>query len=204
MPRNLTVDMVTELGQQVIRPILLFKGEFLTNTIRLWTGIGDLTWDSSTWLGNGWLQFPQGGEESIELNPSGLTINLMGVPQAILSIVLNQGNSNSNGTLYLGLLDSSGAVIADPYKIFVGKLDTTTIAENSDSTEVMIAYESKFIDFERSKEFRYTQESQKIFYPSDKGFEYVPALQDWTGYWGGEKQKPKKKDKKSKRQRATR
>jgi len=204
MPRVLTSNMVTELGQQVIRPFLLFQGNFLTSTIRLWTGVGDLWWDSQTWLGNGWLQFPQGGEESIELNANGMSISLMGVPQAVLSIVLNQGNLNSNGTLYLGLLDSSGVVIADPYAVFVGKLDTVTIAENSDSTEVNISYESKFIDFERSKEFRYTQESQKIFYPYDKGFEYVPALQDWTGYWGGEKQKPKKNQKKSKRQRATR
>lgn len=199
MTRNLTAGFITEATANSNRPAIFFEATFISATIRLWTGIGDITWNSLTWLGNGWLGLPSGGDETEELQATGMQILLTGVPQAIISLVLQEIKQGAAGTLYLGFLDSSGAVIADPYPIFIGKADTATINEGIDSASISITYESKMIDFERSKEFRYTLESQRYFFPADTGFRYVSFLQDWTGFWGQQKNKPEKKKKRRRR-----
>jgi hypothetical protein len=49
---------------------------------------------------------------------------------------------------------------------------------------VSISYESRLIDLERSRESRYTNEDQQRAFPGDRGFEFVPSLQDLSLTWG--------------------
>jgi hypothetical protein len=197
--RGLTANFITEATAVLNRPALFFEAVFISATLRLWSGIGDISWNGQTWLGNGWLGFPSGAEETEEIQASGLQIFLSGVPQAILSLVLQEIKQGASGKLYLGFLNNSGAVISDPYLLFDGLADTGVINESVESANISINYESKLIDFERSREFRYTHESQRFWFPTDRGFEYVSSLQDWTGFWGQQPRKPEKKRKRRRR-----
>ena len=43
---------------------------------------------------------------------------------------------------------------------------------------------ARFELIEKPRERRYTSEDQKLDHPDDRGFEYVPALQDMPIFWG--------------------
>ena len=44
--------------------------------------------------------------------------------------------------------------------------------------------ESRLIDLERARDWRYTSENQKSLYPNDKGLDFVVDLQDMPIAWG--------------------
>lgn len=195
MARALTSAMITEITSPRCCPVLLFEGNFTTTVLRLWNGVGDISWNSQTWLGNGWLDFPSGLVETVTTEAHTMEIEIASIPQAVLSAVLNQGNVMMTGTLWLAGLDASNQIIADPYVLFSGKFDTAQIDEGAEGSVVKVSYETQLVNMVRSKEFRYTPESQKIFYPLDKGFDWVASLQDWNGYWGSTAKKVEKKKK---------
>jgi hypothetical protein len=56
--------------------------------------------------------------------------------------------------------------------------------EQAETATVSISYEGRLIDLERPRARRYTHDDQQIDFPGDRGFEYVPTLQEWNGVWG--------------------
>ena len=195
MTRDLTGDFITALASEHVDIAYFFEGEFQSSTIRLWSGFGDITWDSKTWYGNGWFQGVGGIGESSDIKATNIDISLAGVPSSVISLVLNEASQNRPGKLWLGFLDDSGDVIADPYLAFEGKYDSAEINDGSDGAEVSLTYETELIELEKAEERRYTDVCQKGIYPTDKGLEYVTAMTDWDGFWGIPEKSSKKKKK---------
>lgn len=75
-------------------------------------------------------------------------------------------------------------LVADPYQLDGGRLDFTVIEDAGDTCTIAAQYESRLVDLERPRERRYTAEDQKIDYPADLGFDYVPSLQETELIWG--------------------
>jgi hypothetical protein len=175
---------------------MLLEADFASDILRIWNGFGDLTWNSQTWLGNGWFQGIEGGDETIQVEAVDMTVILSGVSSSIISLVLGDQKQGGAGRLYIGFLNASGAVVADPYLWWSGYYSHAEIAEAGEAATVRLYYESRLVDLERPKEGRWTHESQQDLFPGDKGFEYVIAAANWHGQWGGKKEKPKKDGKK--------
>ena len=191
--RILTNDFVTELTADSIKPFFLVSLSFTSSTLRLSTLQRDIAWDSVTWYGNGWLHGIDPVVETQDLEAQGAIITLAGVPESIISLVLDQVSQGNLGKIYLGFLDSSNDVIDSPYEIFRGYLDVPTIKENPQEPVIEITLESILIDLQRSKEGRYNNEHQQIYYPEDTGFRFVKSAASWNGFWGNEKKEVKKK-----------
>lgn len=184
MSRTLTSAMQTVATADVVRPITLVELEFDGGSSLFWSGFGDLSWDSKTWTGAGTLMTIGGIEESSELKAIGTNISLSGLPSDIVSLALTEDYQGRGATIYLGALDESGDVIADPVIVFSGRMDVMSIEESGDTAQINISIENRLIDFERTKVRRYTDQDQKIDYPSDKGFEFVVAIQNKELTWG--------------------
>lgn len=192
MTRSLTTALKNRLIASPTTPCYLWTGTFNAVPLYLWSGYGDLSWDSKTWIGNGWLQGFAGGSEQTDVSAQEMVVTLAGVPQDILSLVLN-ANQGATGKFYIGALDTAGAIVVDPYLIFSGKLDVPKIKDDVENPVITISYESKFVDLDRPREFRYSSESQKIFYPGDRGFEYSSSAATWNGTWSNKKVDIRKK-----------
>lgn len=198
MTRALTSQMVAAFKADACTPILFFHGVFSGGQhLRLWTGLGDITFDSQTWLGNGWFTGISGGDEADDISAQSLTVELSGIPESILGIILNAAQG-ALGEVFIGALDEDGALIPDPYLVFSGKMDTATIKESADGAYIDLTYETRLVDLDRANDFRYTQESQKIFWPNDRGFEYVVAANKITLFWGNKKKRNDRKRKRDK------
>lgn len=184
MSRDLTTGFDDQLAAAVKEPVLFFEGEFASGTIRLWTGLGDIAWNGETWTGAGALARITAIRETSEVAADGVSVGLDGIPSDVLSVLLNDLRQNKTGRIWLGFLSDDGSIVADPTLAFVGRLDTSAIRDDAERISIDITYESRLRDFERNRTFRYTSESQAALFDSDKGFDFVPSLQEWNGHWG--------------------
>lgn len=184
MARDLTSSVVAEVQSQLVHPFLLFEGDFVGGYVRCWTGVGNLTWGGYTWTGVGTLAGVSAIEETTEVAAKQVTVSLSGIPSANVSLALGASRQGKLGRVYLGFLDSSGNVVADPYLAFTGRLDVPVIEDMGEAATITITYESRLVALQRAPQRRYTHEDQQLDYAGDMGLEYVSKIQDAQITWG--------------------
>lgn len=184
MSRGLTAGMITQLNAARLQPIILFEGEFDTGTLRLWTGIGELSWNSLTWTGAGNLLAITPIEETRSTRAIGIGVSLNGISSEVISLVLAHARLKKVGTVYLGCV-ANDAVVADPVIAYRGFLDVPSIEDFGERCNITVTYESELIDLQRARIRRYTDNDLKLDYAEDNGFQYVAELQDKEVLWGG-------------------
>lgn len=187
--RTIHADSLAQLSASPVRPRLFCELETATGYLRLWTGLADVTWAGKVWQRGDFLLGWSSVTEELGGQPAGLTITLTGQTQELLTDALEEFCQNSSGIVYLGFVDSSDSVIANPFVLFVGRLDTIGITDTVDKSEIALDYENRLIDSRRGTPFTYNHETQQILYPGqgDLGFEYVQQLKEWKEFWGKQK-----------------
>lgn len=178
MVRSLTTAFKTELTATKKEPIFLFDANFDSGALRLWTGYGDISWDGKTWSGSGHLLSVSPIEETTDIRAPGIVIQLSGIPSAILTLVDGEDYQGRTCKIYLGFLDSNGAVIDDPYEVFRGLMDVMEDVEDEVTATIVLRVENALVDLERPIERRYTPEDQKLVNADDTFFDFVADLQE--------------------------
>ena len=190
MARNITSAFNTAITNTVVRPIFAVELDLSTGILRFWNGLGDITMtaggSSQTFTGLGDLMSISAIEESTSVKANNVSMSLSGIKSSLISSALGANYTNRNASVYIGLFDTSKNVIADVYTIFKGKMDVMQISEDGDTSVVTLKCENRLITLDRANERRYTLEDQKIDFPSDLGFEFIPDLQDKQIVWGKE------------------
>jgi len=181
--RDLAAAQLSMIQAAAKRPVLFFEGEFTGGTLRLWSGVGTISWNGQSWTGAGSLLGFGQIQETTEIRASGTTISLNGISSSLISIALAQCRQGLSGRVWLGGLDASNAVIADPYMAFEGRLDVPEISDEGETCTISISYESRLIALERPRDRRVTHEDQQIDYPGDLFREYMVSLQDKVLNW---------------------
>jgi len=184
MNRGFSSLFIEELGKKTKSLVVFFEGEFASGVVNLWSGLGNIPWDGKTWTGTGGLGTITPIEDSSDIRATGINVSLSGMSSELISIIMQECRTGKGGKVWLGFINSSGNVIADPALAFIGRLDLPDIEDAGTTCNITIAYENRLRDLERPRELRYTHESQQRLYPGDLGFEYVPSLQEWNGKWG--------------------
>lgn len=185
MARGLTSAFNTAIQLNTVVPILLVKIDTTGGLFRVWTGYGDLTFNSEIYIGVGDLGNISNIVETRDLQANGATLTLSGIPAANISLALNQIRQGKEANIYLGLFDNSTkALIADPYELFTGETDIPIIADLGETATIGIQCENRMITLDKPRTRRYTKEDQAIDDGTDEGFNFVPALQDASVEFG--------------------
>lgn len=184
MSRTLTAGLLAELSAGTVRPVVFVAAEFASGTSYLWTGLGNIVWDGHTWSGAGDLLKIEPARETVELRAETYVATLSGIKSAYLSLALQSIRRGKPLRCWLGFLDSAGAVIADPAKVFEGRVDAAEIEEGRETSTITLTAETRLVDLRRPRMRRYTPQDQQQDYPGDKGFDFVPYIQNWSGEWG--------------------
>ena len=184
MSRVLSNAMKEMAVAKVVRPIFLVHMVFDSSELNIWSGVGDLSFDSVTYTGLGDLLSISEIKETSDISATGISVSLSGVKTSLIAVAKDQDYQGRELTVRLGAFNESGSLIADPVIIFSGFMDTMTIAEAGAYSSITIAVENKLVAFERAKVRRYTAEDQKIEYPADKGFEFVTSIVQKEIFWG--------------------
>lgn len=184
MSRSLTSAMQSAVIADLVRPITLVQCAFDSGNLNLWSGIGNLTVDSVDYVGAGTLLDISAINESSELQANGLTVALSGITEPLISKARDEDYQGRELKVLLGFMDEESNVIADPVIVFSGFMDTMTINDAGETATIQVTVENRLIEFERTRERRYTAEDQKIDYPDDKGLEFVAEMQEKEIVWG--------------------
>lgn len=184
MSRVLSSEMQTVSTADLVRPIVFVEAAFDSGNVNLWNGIGDLTYNSVTYIGAGNLLGISAIEESSDLVANGVKVVLSGIGEPLISKARDEDYQGRTLDIYLGAMDENGSVISSPVKVFSGFMDVMVVADSGETGEIAISVENRLIEFERTAVRRNTAEDQKIDYPSDKGFEFVAEIQEKDIVWG--------------------
>lgn len=178
MSRDVTSAALAEILAASKRPILLFEAEFLSGPINLWSGTGQISWDSKTWTGLGHLGGVSNIQDTVEFRATSATFTLSGIPQELLDLALGEFRRNKDCTLWLGFLNDDWEVVASPAISFAGKMDNPIIDEGATTSTIQIRAESRVLRLNEPNQRRNTNEDQQLDFPDDTGFQYVPEIQE--------------------------
>lgn len=188
MSRGLTSAMQSLALAGEVKPLILVDALFDSNAptsyIYLWNGIGDLSYDSKTYLGAGELLSISPIQESVELQANGVTLQLAGIGDPLLSKAKTEDYQGREVNIKLGGFDASNNIVADPVIVFSGFMDTMTIQDDGGTGTIALTVENRLIEFEKARVRRFTDNDQRIDYPNDDGLEYVTQIQEKSIVWG--------------------
>jgi len=183
MARGWSVANQTAIAAEVVRPVNLVKLEFDSGHIYYSDADRDVLFDGNTYLGAGVLAGFSNVEEGAELQTYTLSLSLSGIPSSVLSLALSEDFQNRCATLYVGCLNDSYALSANPIERFKGRVNQMNI-ESGNSATVSLSVESRLVDWERPRVRRYTNADQQAVYSADKGFEFVDSMVEKEIIWG--------------------
>ena len=175
MTRSLSTAVKNHLATNEIRPTHLITIGFAT-PINITDSVHDLTssvsgssvtYSSSSFL----VSLPQVAEEST-VSKSSLTVSLSGADQTYISLVLNENIVNASLTIYRAFLDTSNAIIADPFLLYKGNIEAYSISEAETTSTLNLNVVSHWADFEKKSGRRTNNTSQQRFFSTDKGMEF--------------------------------
>lgn len=180
MSRELTTEVLNALDDAVVYPFFAVDIDFASGSLYVWSGLGDLTIGSKTYLGVGTLLNISSVEETTEIEAKGATLTMSGIPSSYLALALTEPYQGRECRIYFGMTSDPSAYV----EVFSGELDQMNISEDASTSTIAVTAENVLIKLERPVIRRFTHEDQKSRYPSDKGLEYVASLQDKEVFWG--------------------
>lgn len=183
MTRDLTTAATDRTLADRCEPIWLVDLEFVSGWLYLWSGHGEITWNSKTYLGVGDLGTVESVSESDDLRAESVRLTMTGLDPDLLALSLGDFRQSKTARVHLGFL-SEGALVADPYTAFEGLMDVPTIDEGADTATITLTCESRLITLQKPRLRRYTDEDQQAEHPGDLGMEYVTVATGkvlWSG-----------------------
>jgi hypothetical protein len=184
MTRPMASATAAAAAARVVRPVILVEADFLPEPLRLWSGLGPLTWDDRLFTGAGSLLGASGVDETTDTQATGVSFSLSSMPPQLLDSLPNPSNFQGRpGRMWLALLTEAGAIDGEPVQVLGGRMDVLSFSEG-ESVLFNLSVESRLADLERPRVRRYTDRDQQAVHAGDRCFEFVPSLQDDEIVWG--------------------
>jgi len=114
MARSLTTNQQNLLAARGVKKCELVQIDFDSGPLRLTTAGRNVTYGGNTWLGDGTLLSLGETNESIQLEPSDLQIELSGINPALVSLAMSGQGKGRRVRMWLAVFNASGAIEGDP------------------------------------------------------------------------------------------
>lgn len=90
MSRDLSTEFTAQIDGRKTALALFVEGEFESDTLRLWSGYTEISWDGKTWQPAGQLLAMSPVRESQEVKANGVVFTLTGLDSSLVSLAYNQ------------------------------------------------------------------------------------------------------------------
>jgi hypothetical protein len=192
--RTIESTTLANLQAAVVRPAWFLDITLDGTTYYFWNGSNDISWNSHTYLGNGYWQGVVPQEDSRDGADTGLELTFSAVPSTMREPLIDNGNKRGAVLVHHGTLDSENATVSGtPFQLYSGEIDSINLLLSATSMKAAVSCVGKFSRGRKYKELRYTESTQKMFDATDNGFNFVPKLEKFEGSWGSFKPVKKKK-----------
>lgn len=185
MSRSMGSQTVDELSKAQLSPVMFTELDFSSGYVRMWNGIGPITWNGVTWTGGGDLLEISSIEETQSIEATSASLTLSGVPSALVAVAYADFSQGRPVRVWLGLMDvTTGGVLSDPVQIFAGRMDTISDQDAGETATISVTAESNLADLNRLRARTYTDQDQQRLFEGDRSLRYIPSMQDKNVTWG--------------------
>ncbi len=177
-----TEAMIAQLNSQHKRPVYLVRLALPDGVLAVNTQLIQIPY-------NGDIYTPVGGAGKISnvkedgyVKPHQLSLTLSALDPALLSTALNADYQGSDVKIYFGALDEHYHLIAAALR-FSGRITGMPFRYGKDNT-IEVRVSSRFEDWGRVRNSRYTDADQQARFPGDRFCEYAPQMVEKAINWG--------------------
>lgn len=174
------------LAGQTVSAALLVKFDFLSGTMRLWQGFGDLVAGAQTWNGIGQLGSISGIESAIGDAAPKITFMLSGVDGGLVFEALSNSKEVKFRpvTIFLQFFDSSMQAMDSPYAIYLGIMDVMKIKVDGPKTRIIELTSESIFTRRGIPPWGYlSSASQRGLYPGDAGLDMIQQMASVSTGW---------------------
>ena len=175
MTRSLTTAIKNELATNDIRPIHLITIGFATPiniTDCSFPLTSSVSGSSVTYLASDFIMGISDHSEQTDISKATLKLTLSGADQTFISVVLNENVINDSVTIFRGLLADDNTLIADPFLLYKGNIESFEIQEGEKDSTVGLSIVSHWADFEKKNGRKTNNVSQQRFFSTDVGMDF--------------------------------
>lgn len=182
MSRDIHASVITELSATAVKFIQMVDLQFDSGSLAFNSSLRSYSYDTKTFLGAGNLGSVSPVQEGVGLSPASCNITLSAVNTALLNAILAEEYLNRRALIYVAFLDANDAIIATPFILFDGLMDSVGISYGQSAT-ITIGCKNRLATWDRDKVRLLTDQQQKMAYPADKGFEFVNTIASQEIIW---------------------
>ena len=181
--RRVSAAVLAAMRSRTARLALMADIDHPDGRLRVWTGIGTLSYGGHEWTGLGGLATVKGVQSSSDPQIVDHTYVITNVgPDA--EAFINAKVRGRRATTWLVFLDEANAVIPDPLQIAASTLDVTTYAvDESGKATLSLIGQSDLWQLEQPLNVSLTNTEQRKRYPEDSGFSEVVIIPNQTLKW---------------------
>lgn len=188
MARNITTDLAEQFTAESLRPYMACHITFPDangddQVHKMWTGDYSLTVGSDTYDGLGNLLQISDVSENSDLGASGITITLVATPEFI-QVLRDRKYQGKKVEAFLGALFPDSSASKGHFKFFEGFADQLLFKQGDKMVTVTLTAENKLIRLSKNSNRYYTSADQRTFASTDKGLDFINAIQEREVIWG--------------------
>lgn len=181
--RGFSGTMETALSSADAPFALLVYLNWPSGAVRLWTGVGNRSWNSQTWVGAGEIGNIDRVTDSVDKADVGVELTLNYLDDDIRNEVNTTNPVGRDASIYLALTNVAAGTITDAYEIFTGFIDKIEILDGGNTGQLVVRLASELARLQRPRYFTLSDAHQKFLFSGDKGCEFATKM-DETIYWG--------------------
>lgn len=164
----------------------LFEFQFLSETLRFWDGVRDLTTnDDRVWQASGSVISVSGLEHRPNMGASPATFTMSGVQNELIAFA--SGNQQQvvgrPCAVFLQFLNEDRTPLDNPIAIWAGNMDTLSFNAGSGEQTISLTAETLFVERTRAPYGLMTDRDQQTRFPGDTGMVFMPKLINKSTTW---------------------
>jgi len=175
MTRSLTTAVKNELATNDIRPVHLITIGFATPvnfTDCAFPLTSSVSGSSVTYTASSFLLSVSNFTEETDITKTSLVLSLSGADQTFISTVLSENITNDEVTVFRGLLADDNTLIADPFLLYKGNIESFNVSESEKSSVLNLSVVSHWADFDKKNGRKTNNTSQQRFFSTDVGMDF--------------------------------
>lgn len=158
-------------------------------TIRVWSGLGDITFSDEVYTGVGDLGQFENIKETSQLRSHTVAFTLSGVPSTTISDIFNFQYQGRPITLWMAITDTtiSPGFLNNPIIAFKGSMENAEIHEGREFSVIKVNAINNLANLEKAINRRFTpfdHRERLAVGVRDQGFDKVTRLQEQEIPWG--------------------
>lgn len=183
--RGFSQAIIDALSDDETRTLALIRLDFASGLVLAHNRLGEIVYNSETYIGLGNLGSISAVSEGSELRPYTLRLGITGIPANLLATALNDEYQGRDADIFLAMLDDQNQMIdGGPFIQIRYRMDYMEGQASESDGALSLTLQTRLSDWALPRIGRYTDQNQQSRFPGDLGLEFIAETSDKEINWG--------------------